>query len=396
MHSLHNPDGATNDTGRPVSASGSLAALLSGLRPLFPPSLVAGAGWRRLLDGSQKLAAVVAGYMGFEFRLGRAEPCADLCAALYPGGPLAACLVARGRAAPPGSPETLLGSFAAALTAQDTPWARRTRLALLEYDLAGAAPTAPAPPGVFLTFREPERPRADGPAADLAEVISDGLPAAAGLPPFPEARRGVDRILGALDGPAHVSNAGVFPGRRARALRVVVAGLAAAGVTRLLDSLSWRGPLAAVRGLLSELGAAHTAVGLSLDVTASGLGPRAGVELFAGPGGGAWATSSRRDWEPLVERLAAGGLCLPSKASGLLAWTGRSRVFTASGLRIACRGVNHVKVSFGAGPPSAKAYAGLALLRPGPVSRSPAGAAAPARPAPGASGRASSSSGPVP
>ena len=354
----------------PVSARGSLAALLAGLRPLCPPALLSGAGWDRLLAGSRALPAVVAGYMGFEFRLGQADPAADLCGALYPGGPLAGHLAARGRSAPRGSPEALLGSFAAAFTAREAPWARRTWLALLEYDLARTVSPAPAPPGVFLAFREPAPSRAEDPAADLADIVAEGLPAALGLPPFPEARHGVERVLGALGGRAHVMNAGIFRGRPACTSRLVVAGLGVSGVADLLESLSWRGPLAAVRGLLAELGPACTGFGLSVDVTGAGIGPRAGVELFAGPPGGAWAAGSRRDWEPLVDRLVARRLCTPAKGSGLLAWTGRQRVFTAAGVRVACRGVNHVKVSFGAGPPSAKAYAGLALLPPkaGPVS----------------------------
>ncbi len=378
----------------PAPVRGSLAALLTGLRALYPPALLSGAGWDRLLAGCGALPAVVAGYMGFEFRLGRAEPAADLCAALYPGGPLAAHLAARGRAAPRGSPEALLGSFAAAFTAREAPWARRTWLALLEYDLARAVSPAPALPGVFLSFREPPRSRAEGRVADLADVVAEGLPAAVGLPAFPEARRGVERVLGALRGRAHVINAGVFRGRPARTLRVVVADLGVSDVTDLLGSLSWRGPLAAVRGLLAEFGPACTGVGLSVDVAGAGIGPRAGVELFAGPPGGAWAAGSRRDWEPLVDRLVARRLCSPAKASGLLAWTGRQRVFTAAGVRIACRGVNHVKVSFGAGPPSAKAYAGLALLPPKAGPGSSAGAA-PALSVSGASGRGSSPNGPV-
>ena len=349
----------------PVPARGSLAGLLAGLRPLCPPSLLAGAGWDRLLAGCAALPAVVAGYMGFEFRLGGGtDPAADLCAALYPGGPLAAHLAARGRGAPRGSREALLGSFAAAFTAREAPWARRAWLALLEYDCALAAQPAATPPGVFLALREPARGAA-GPVADLADVVVDGLPAAVGLPPFRAARRGVDRVLGALRGGAHVSNAGVFRGRPAHTLRMVVAGLGAAGVADLLKSLSWRGPLSAVRRLLAEFGPACTAgFGLSVDITEAGIGPRAGVELFAGPPGGAWAAGSRRDWEPLVDRLVARRLCSPAKGSGLLSWPGRQRVYTAAGVRIACQGVNHVKLSFGAGPPSAKAYAGLALLPP--------------------------------
>ena len=380
----------------PVPASGSLAAVLAGLRPLCPPSLLSGDGWDRLLAGSRALPAVVAGYMGFEFRLGQTAPAADLCAALYPGGPLAGHLAARGRAAPRGSPDARLGSFAAAFTARKAPWARRTWLALLEYDFAGTAPPTPALPGVFLGFREPARSGAAGPVADLADVVAEGLPAAVGLPAFPEARRGIERVLGALGGRAHLTNAGVFRRRPAHTLRLVVAGLGVSGAADLLESLSWQGPLSAVRRLLSELGPACAGFGLSVDVTGSGIGPRAGVELFAGPPDGAWAAGSRRDWEPLVDRLVARRLCTPAKAAGLLAWPGRQRVFTAAAARVACQGVNHVKVSFGTGPPSAKAYAGLALLAPNAGSGSSAGAAAPPARASGAAGRTSASSRDVP
>ena len=174
----------------------------------------------------------------------------------------------------------------------------------------------------------------------------------------------VETVLAALPPGAGVLNAGVFPARHPRGLRLVAAGLDAAGVVALLESQSWPGPADEVAALLADAGGARTRYGLSVDVTAAGLGPRAGVELRARAAGDDWTTTTRRDWEPLVERLRARGLIAASRAAGLLAWPGRQRVFTASGARIAYQGINHVKVSFGAGAPRAKAYVGLALLRP--------------------------------
>ena len=357
-----------------ASAHGSLAALLAGLRPLFPPALAPTESWDRLLAGCGALPALVAGYMGFEFRLGRTAAGADLCAALRPDGPLAAHLAARGRCAAPGSPEAALGAFVDVFSAQQAPWARRSRLVLLEYDLARvpAQPAGTTLPGLFLTLRAPSRGVPADSAADLADVLAAGLPAAIGLLPLAAERRGVDRVLAALPPAARVLNAGVFPARRPRALRLVVAALDASAAVALLESLSWPGPLPEVAALLAGVGGARARCGLAVDVTATGLGPRVGVELSAGAAGDDWTTTTRRDWEPLVERLGARGLLSDFQADGLLAWPGRQRVFTASGMRIACQGVNHVKVSFGAGAPGAagaKAYAGLALLPPWAASR---------------------------
>ena len=347
----------------PLSAPGTLAALLAGLRPLFPAALAPADAWDRLLAGCGALPALVAGYMGFEFRLGEADAGADLCAALHPDGPLAAHLAGKGRTAAPGSPDAALGAFVSAFTAQEAPWARQARLVLLEYDVA-RGPLRPAGttlPGIFLTLR----PRPRGAAADLARVLAAGFPAAAGLRPLAAERRVVERILAVLPPAARMLNAGVFPVRRPRALRLVVTGLDASGALGLLKALAWPGPLAEVAALLSGVGGVCTRCGLALDVTAAGLGPRVGVELSVGAAGADWTTTTRRDWEPLVDSLGALGLLSASRADGLLAWPGRQRVFTASGGRIACQGVNHVKVSFGAAAPAAKAYAGLALLRRG-------------------------------
>ena len=344
----------------PLSAPGSLAALLAGLRPLFPPALAPADAWERLRAGCGALPALVAGYMGFEFRLGQAVAGADLCAALHPDGPLAAHLAERGRLAAPGSPDAALGAFVRAFTAQAAPWARQARLVLLEYDVA-RGPLRPAGttlPGVFLTLRG----RSRGAAADLAGVLAAGFPAATGLRPLTAERRVAERILAALPPAAGVLNAGVFPARRPRALRLVVTGLTASDAVGLLKSLAWPGPLAEVAALLSGVGGICTRCGLALDATTAGLGPRVGVELSAGAAGDDWTTTTRRDWEPLVERLGALELLSGARADGLLAWPGRQRVFTASGGRIACQGINHVKVSFGAAAPAAKAYAGLALL----------------------------------
>ena len=379
------PPRAAAPASPPPPTAAPLRGLLVGLAPLFPASLLSGKGFDRILAVATHLPVVAAGYMGFELPLGRPEPTADFCAALYPGGPLADFLVTSGRSARPGSAEAALGAFADHFTARDAPWARATRVALLEYDAAAATPAAGLP-GVFLVFHRPVAVAGGGSAARIADVAVRGLPGALGLPALSAARPAVLRVLEAFAGSARVSNAGIFPRRSADGLRLVFVGAGASWIEGALRSLAWRGPADDLRAALADLGRFPSSLGLSLDVDAAGVGPRIGLELFAGRAAGAWAAGSPSDWEPLVERLVGLGLCAPEKAAGLLAWSGRRRVFTAWDVRVACRGVNHVKVSFGREAPSAKAYVGLALLAPAAPDGPPAAAAAPVPQAPGASG----------
>ena len=121
---------------RPAGPPGSLAPLLSGLRPLFPPALVSGLGLDAVLAGAASLPASAAAHMGFEFRLGRDEPLADLCVAVDAAGPLCGDLAARRASAPAGAPAAVLGALAAGLRARAAPWARRARFVIAEYDCA--------------------------------------------------------------------------------------------------------------------------------------------------------------------------------------------------------------------------------------------------------------------
>ena len=361
-----------------------LRPVLAGLQPIIPAGMLSGPGLDRVLSVADRLPAVAAGYMGFELRLDRPEPAADLCAALYPGGPLAGWLSSSGRRARPGTPLAALGGFADRYTRREAAWARASRLAILEYDAADDPP-ADGLPGVFLIFARPLPIRGTA-AAGVAAAAADGLPGALGLPALSAVRPRVEAVLSAFADSALVSNVGVFPARSRDSVRLVFAGLNPSSVPGMLPAAGWPGPSGEIRRALGDFGGLVRSLGLSLDVDASGVGPRTGLEFFAGPPGGAWAEGSPSDWTPLLDRLKSLGLCLPAKADALREWTGRRRVFTSWGVRAACRGVNHVKITFGAGSPSVKAYVGLALLDPaasGPAGRpGSAGAVRPAGPTP--------------
>ena len=344
--------------------AGPLRPLLSGLRPLFPPALLSGSGFERVLSIADGLPAIAAGHMGFEVRLDDPAPAADVCAALYPRGPFADWLASTGADAPAGTSRAALACLAERYTRGTAAWARISRLVIFEYD-ALDSPPADRLPGVFLILDTPVAitPRV---ARGAVAAAAEGVRRALGLPGLTAVRGPAERVLFAFAGCAKVSNVGVFPSRPGAGVRLVLAGLDPQAAAFALAAADWSGPSGRLAAVCRDLRPAVQSFGLSLDVDASGLGSRVGLELFAGPAGGAWAAGSPDDWTPLLHALTETGRCLPPKADALRAWIGRSRVFTPSGLRVACRGVNHVKVDFGPADPAVKAYLGLALIEPAP------------------------------
>ena len=92
---------------------------------------------------------------------------------------------------------------------------------------------------------------------------------------------------------------------------------------------------------------------LSLDVAASGMSPRVGLELFRS------VETARIDaagWRPMVERLADKGWCVPAKAKGLRAWPRAERLIGPGGIYRLHSTINHVKVVVEHDDITAKAY----------------------------------------
>ena len=178
----------------------------------------------------------------------------------------------------------------------------------------------------------------------------------------------VERVFNALPPGGRVSFLGGFPGRAVRAVRVMVEGLEEANVRSFLQRLDWRGPVNAVPELLSELRDVvfPNDFQLAIDVIAEGVLPRLGLEVKCPftKGGAAWTQTTRRDWLPLVTRLAEQGWCRPEKAHGLLAYPGQE-IFAdkTGGFYLAYKGISHIKLSIGADDLSAKAYTGLSFGR---------------------------------
>jgi hypothetical protein len=178
----------------------------------------------------------------------------------------------------------------------------------------------------------------------------------------------------ALSSQSKIFQIGAMLSRSRPAVRICVSGPGGDALCAVLGRLGWTGPTNAVERLLSSFGRLPRAVCLDLDLTPSGLGATAGIEVYAaGPGEPADASQ----WPPFLDRLERMKMAAPAKRAALDTYP-RVQVSTevldrlprqyagAATLLAAQRAgrfvahLHHVKVTVsGHGPPRAKAYLGL-------------------------------------
>ena len=353
---------------RPAEAAGgAFAPVLQGCRPLFPPELVGGGGWERLLDRARGLPRSVSDTpFGFEFHLGKPIPDADFCFMAQPGTDVARHFIREGARAERGSPpaaRAAAAALAAGLQEQaadpDSYLARAVAGVILEYDLVGLVPgRPPPPPGIFFS------PRRDAPGSrdGLSEhrnpaSVLPALAAAAGWNGHEEMLGTVERIYAALPEPGYVFQVGAFPARSPKAFRILVGGVAKERVPALLEQVEWPGPTAAAAAVLADMDGLVDHVAVSLDARAEGPGPRLGLELYRPRN---WSAADHPGWRALIARLVECGWCLPAKAEGLRRWPGVEGLLGGGKLHLVRQGINHVKVVVERGARTeAKAYAGM-------------------------------------
>ena len=345
-----------------VSDSLSFGGLLRGLKRLFPRALLSGDGLERLLAVAERLPlCVIDQPFGFEFALCNEAADADFCVISAPGSSLAAHYVRAGAAAPSGSAASALGACLAGNARDPASFlAGRDGSIILEYDVPAHCREAPPPPGIFFVPGDASVDAARKLLDDPADAVA-ALWAAAGLRPDPAELRQVERVYEVFSDAGLVVQAGVLPGRPRRAVRLVVHRIDTAGLPGLLDRLRWPGSADAA---LSVTAATNdlTSPGavLSLDVSASGVSPRLGLELFRPA---QRFTVDRTGWRPMIERLTDRRWCLPAKAEGLRAWPRTERVLGPTGVYRVHQYVNHVKAVVDHGGIAAKAYAAMVVRR---------------------------------
>ena len=328
---------------------------------MFPPALLDGAGWERLLALAHRLPIHVADdRFGFEFDLCDPDPEADFCVVPLPGSRLAEFYVRQGELAPPDSAAAALGSFLAeqAGGSQGLLCGGKGGV-ILEYDLVGSSSDPPASPGIFIVPREGQDESA------IEELFGDPVPlaaalwAVAGKPPDADLLREMRRVYQALRSASAVSQAGIMPGRGLRAVRLIIQSRSVEDAVAVLARLRWPGsPADAADVCAAMAGFTKPSVALSVDVTAQGISPRLGLEFYRPV---RWHELDRPGWSRLIDRLEEMGWCLPAKAHGLKSWPRVEQVFDRGKVYRVRQSFNHVKVVVDPVGTTAKAYAGTVV-----------------------------------
>ena len=313
------------------AAQRSFGEFLAGLGSLFPSDLVGPSAWQRLLALAHRLPIhVIDNRFGFEFALCDPEPAADFFTGFSARSRLVEFYVSQGKTAPPGSVPAAMGAFLAEQAQNPQAFLSRSGGdVILEYDLAGATPDQDAPPGIFLVPGTAGETNARELLGDPDSVVT-ALWAVAGWGPDTAEQRQVQRIYETLPPTGFISQTGVMPGRAQRAIRLIVRIYSVGEAIEMLERLQWPGsPLEASAVLEDVMHLTRPYTGLSMDVTAQGVSPRLGLELFRPV---EWYELDRRGWKSLFDLLMEKGWCLPEKGRGMAAWPKVEQVFAEDGV----------------------------------------------------------------
>ena len=340
--------------------------ILPKIRGLIARSLLDDAAWDRLLDRTGDLPAWWTGsYFGFEFRLGDATPVADFFVGMLLNRPLVWEYIRRGEATKPSSAEASFARFLAESSRANAPWSDLFSSVGLECDIAEVPRGRRPAPGVFLKLREvPQTDRGRVPG-----LVAEAIAGAVGWRSDEGERRVLERVFAALPPGGEVGYVGALPDRSMRAIRVIARGIWEPDLWAFLERLAWPGPANRVAEVLAELRDVSPHFRVAFDVTARGVSPRLGLEMGALKPTGQqghpyeWLHTERRDWVPLITRVAEQGWCLPAKAHGLLACLGQQMLWDTTGMLLAYTGINHIKISIDEGGVSAKGYVGMLFKR---------------------------------
>ena len=142
-------------------------------------------------------------------------------------------------------------------------------------------------------------------------------------------------------------------------VRIMVAGLDAAGVTGSLRQVGWPGPMSAVAAALDLVKELPVRFGMQLEVSAQGLLPRLGLEIYLLP-----ERTRGASWRSVLTVLEQAGCSLPRKSRGLLALPGYEQVLDDAIFAVRMD-INHVKISLEEDRPfTAKSYGRVLIHHP--------------------------------
>lgn len=166
------------------------------------------------------------------------------------------------------------------------------------------------------------------------------------------------RCFESLEGPGAVIQIGFALARGSRAVRIVVRGLAPEAMGEYLERVAWRGDRERLDALVQSIAGFVSYVNLNFDIDAN-IATRIGLESFitCEP---IWRSDSR--WVFFLDFLVNRGWCTPEKAAAFLEWPG---LIDASlpGENWSCqvsKFFSHIKISLNdEGSVDAKGYCGF-------------------------------------
>ncbi len=334
-------------------AASAFAAILHALSRIISPALIDGAGWDRLHTAIEGLPVDPGIGFGFELRLGTPAAETDFYIAFPEKSAIADHYIRRGECAMPGSAAAGLRDRLSTMDT-DAPW---SGILAVEYDVTSSQPDTP--PGLFVRIC-PDSVETGAAGFPATKTVAEWIAGAVGWCLDTGELQALDRVF---DGMVATGNTvdclGIMPGRPGRTFKVNSRPMEPERVLPLLERLRWTGPASEVAAFLSASRKLLRSLRLAVGVSAEGVLPRIGLELFQGVPG-SLSHPGVGEWGPFLAWLCEEGLCLPEKMDGLLAWPGREFVFCGQDTFGVLTGMTHVKVSFGerdAGEPvEAKAY----------------------------------------
>lgn len=329
VQQVHEVAAQTSIDSAQVSLSQHLRASLD---PQCPSGLVSPAHVQALHALTARLPSGLCEFFGFESRLGDAAATVDvlLCAKSAEGGREVLAGLNPVHSLPA---EWLthpvwqrIRHFAQAWADPSSPLYHAVQNVWLEFDIdddAAAAlrnHTESVPvPSVFIGTDALRGPHAR--AAASAWLLPHALPCCLGHALSAAWHDALCAALEALPTQAQVFQIGMMLGRphSPAVLRLCVRGLHRQDIGPYLHTLQWPGDLGELQNVL-DFAAQHTAdsgsVDLDIDLSPT-VGPKIGLECSFGAD-----RNTPTRLAGFLDALVAGGLCLPTKREGLMAWSG--------------------------------------------------------------------------
>ncbi len=331
----------------------SFAEVLKQFRDRVSPVLIDDSWWNQILECAQGIPAAVATFpFGFEIPLHEQEAKADLGVSVFGLTESAAYYKQQGQVADASSPAAACAELLRQMESDDAPICEIVgRKMMLEYDVASAQNGAQPAPGIFL--RPSERPiTGDGERVEDISTVLDAIVTGAGWDSDPEELRHLTRVCQAQEGGGTcIGSIGVFPSRK-RAIRLLLGSFQNWQDLRdFLTRSGWPGQDTGIASAVKHFEEKGVAMhmGVNLDVTADGPGPRLGVsfspKMRYADDPNYWVDSPDL-WAPFIDCLRGMDLVVPEKLSALAERVSGAEVLhDHSGSVILVWLIHHIKFS---------------------------------------------------